>query len=209
MPDPNASLRAIRRQLLPGAIGLIEVPNFDMMVRNGLFSEFIADHLFYFSRDTLASTLHWNGFEVIGIEELRSDYVISAVVRNREPLNLSEFSRLEEQLLEQIRNFIGRFLDRRVAIWGAGHQALAILALSGVASSIRYVVDSAPFKQGKFTPTTHLLVVPPEMLKSDPVDAVIVMAGGYSEEVAKIVVRDYGDRIKIAVLRETGLDVFG
>jgi len=209
MPDPCASLRAIRDQLAPGGIGLVEVPNFDMMARECLFSEFISDHLLYFSRETLVSTLRWSGFDVIGVEELRDDYVLSVVVRKREPLDLSEFARRQDTVSRQLRDFVAAFLPGRVAVWGAGHQALAVLALSGIAPSIRYVVDSAPFKQGKFTPATHLPVVPPEVLKSDPVDAVIVMAASYSDEVAGIIAREHGDRVKAAILRENGLEIPG
>jgi SAM-dependent methyltransferase len=209
MPDPCASLRVIRDQLAPGGIGLVEVPNFDMMVRECLFSEFISDHLMYFSRDTLISTLRWNGFDVIGTEELRDDYVLSVVVRKRAPLDLSEFARRQDAISRQLREFIAAFPPGRVAVWGAGHQALAVLALSGIASTIRCVVDSAPFKQGKFTPATHLPVVPPAALKSDPVDAVIVMAASYSDEVAGIIAREHGDRVKVAILRENGLEIPG
>lgn len=209
MPDPCASLRAIRDQLVPGGIGLVEVPNFDMMVRECLFSEFISDHLLYFSCETLVSTLRWNGFDVIGMEELRDDYVLSVVVRKREPLDLSEFARRQDAISRQLRDFVAMFPPGRVAVWGAGHQSLAVLALSEIASSIRYVVDSAPFKQGKFTPATHLPVVPPEALKSDPVDAVIVMAASYSDEVAGIIAREHGGRVEVAILRENGLEIPG
>lgn len=209
MPDPGASLRAIRDQLVPGGIGLVEVPNFDMMVRQRVFSEFISDHLLYFSRETLLSTLRWNGFEVIGTEELRDDYVLSVTVRKREPLDLSEFSRCQEKLARELAGFLAGFPGGRVAVWGAGHQALAVLALSGIAPSICYVVDSAPFKQGKFTPATHRPVVAPSALLSDPVDAVIVMAASYSDEVAEIIAREHGERIVVAILRENRLEIPG
>lgn len=207
MPDPNGALLALRNLLTSGAVGLIEVPNFDMMVKNRLFSEFIADHLFYFSKETLTSTLQLNGFEVIESEEIRDDYVISITVRRRDRLDLSDFIHSQDQIALQLRNFIARFPLGRVAIWGAGHQALAILSLSGISRSIRYVVDSAPFKQGKFTPATGLPVVPPDTLKLDPVDAVIVIAGGYTDEVAGIIARDYGSKISVAILRANGLEI--
>ena len=204
MPDPNVSLRAISRQLAPMAVGLIEVPNFDMMVRNRLFSEFIADHLMYFSQETLEITLRLNGFEVLGTEELRDDYVISMTVRKREPIDLSEFLHCQEEIFRQLRDFIARFPSGRIAVWGAGHQALAILSLAGIADTICYVVDSAPFKQGKFTPVTHIPIMAPAELEKEPVDAVIVMAGGYSREVADILLRNHGKSLSISVLSEEG-----
>jgi hypothetical protein len=44
-------------------------------------------------------------------------------------------------------------------------------------------------------------------LQADPVDAVIVVCGSYSDEVAGILRRDFDPRLAVAILRETGLDV--
>ena len=74
-----------------GGIGIVEVPNFDMMLKNNLFTEFINDHLFYFTKDTLASTLERNGFEVLKCENVWHDYIISATVKKRKTLDLSFF----------------------------------------------------------------------------------------------------------------------
>jgi hypothetical protein len=78
--------------------------------------------------------------------------------------------------------------------------------MTGIAGNIRYVVDSAPFKQGKFTPATHLPIVAPERLRSDPVEAIIIIAGAYSDEVAGLVRREFDRKIKVAIFREHGLD---
>ena len=94
-----------------------------------------------------------------------------------------------------------------MAIWGAGHQALAVISLISLSDKIRYVVDSAPFKQGKYTPATHLPIVSPDRLHSDPVDAVIVMAASYSDEVARIIRQKFDRNINIAILRDFGLEI--
>ena len=207
MPDPNSALKTIHDNLTDGAVGLVEVPNFDMLLRNKLFSEFISDHLFYFSRETLQTTLNVNGFEVLECGELRDDYVISAVVKKRGRLDISSFYDYQTQIAAGINAYIDRFGEKKVAIWGAGHQALAIAALTKIAGRIRYVIDSAPFKQGKYTPGTHLPVVAPDTLRTDPVEAVIVMAASYSDEVAGILRRQYSREIKIAILRDFGLEI--
>ena len=63
---------------------MVEVPNFDMMIKHNLFSEFIGDHLFYFTRETLENTLKMNGFEIIDSAIVWHDYVISAHVKKIE-----------------------------------------------------------------------------------------------------------------------------
>jgi len=206
MPDPNAALRNLRANLKEGAYGLVEVPNFDMVIRQRLFSEFTADHLLYFTEATLRSSLEWNGFEVLEVSQKRDSYVLSALVKTRTPHDLQAFKDHQQQILTQIDAYVGGFPDKKVAIWGAGHQALAILALMGTLDRIAYVVDSAPFKQGLFTPATHLPIFPPETLVSSPVDAVIVMAASYSDEVAGILRSRFNPDLAIAILRDFGLE---
>jgi len=70
------------------------------------------------------------------------------------------------------------------------------------------VIDSALFKQGKFTPATHIPIVDPENLRSNPVSAVIVIAGSYSDEVSKILRDKYDRNISIAIVRDFGLEIF-
>jgi 2-polyprenyl-3-methyl-5-hydroxy-6-metoxy-1,4-benzoquinol methylase len=226
LPDPNSTLRAIYSNLADEAIGLVEVPNFDMILRNKLFSEFICDHLFYFTNETLKTTLKLNGFEIIDCNEVWYNYIISAVVRKMETIpprpslpkegwgdfrakkiDISHFYEHREQIKNEIEEYIRCFKNKKVAIWGAGHQALAIISLTNLADKIRYVVDSAVFKQGKYTPATHIPIVSPDAIDQDPVDAVIVMAASYSDEVAKIIRQKFDKKINISILRDLGLEI--
>ncbi|MEI7671505.1 MAG: methyltransferase domain-containing protein, partial [Deltaproteobacteria bacterium] len=197
IPEPNVALKTIYDNLADNAVGLVEVPNFGMMLRNKLFSEFIGDHLLYFTRETLQITLQLNGFDVMEHAEMRDEYVISVVVKKRNRLEISHFHDVQVKIKTDIDAYLNQFAAKRVAVWGAGHQALAIIALTGIADRIRYVVDSAPFKQGKYTPATQLPIVAPEALHSDPVDAVIVMAASYSDEVAGIIRQRFDQNMSV------------
>ena len=204
LPDPNATLAGIHANLGGDAVGIVEVPNFDMMLEERQFAEFMSDHLCYYTTATLTTTLSMNGFEVLACTEEWFRYILSAVVRKRSRLDLSDFQERQARLRTQIHAYIARF--PRVAVWGAGHQSLALLSLFGLTGSIRYVVDSAPFKQGKYAPASHIPIVAPSALRSDPVDAVIVIAAGYSDEVARIVRADYDPSLAVAIWRESGLE---
>lgn len=206
-PSPIQTLRAISNNLLAGGIGLVEVPNFDMILRESLYSEFISDHLSYFTGETLRFALQQAGFEVLECHSIWHDYILSATVRKRQPNDLSALIHQQQKITQQITSFIAQFPVRSVAVWGAGHQALATLALADLGSSIRYVIDSAPFKQGRFTPATHLPIVPPSQLSDDPAQAIIVMAAGYSDEVAGIIRQQYQLGIPLAILRADGLEI--
>jgi SAM-dependent methyltransferase len=235
LPEPNAVLQGIHNNLTDDGIGLIEVPNFDMIMQKKLFSEFIGDHLFYFTRETLSSTLWLNGFEIVDCTVEWYDYIISVVVRpirnyqrkpgkvewakdteftnisngvkKRKKTDLSDFQSYQTKLKKDIEKYLSLFKNKKVAIWGASHQALAIISLLNLSGRIVYVIDSAVFKQGKFTPATHIPIVAPEKLNSEPVDAIIVMAAGYSDEVAKIIRQKFDKNIKISILRDFGLEI--
>jgi len=78
--------------------------------------------------------------------------------------------------------------------------------LMTLGGKIRYVVDSAEFKQNKYTPATHIPIVAPTALESDPVDAIIVMAASYSDEVVNIIREKHGSEMDLAILRKSGLE---
>lgn len=206
LPDPNSALRGMYNNLTDEGVGIVEVPNLDMILRNKLFSEFMRDHLLYFTRESLSLALSLNGFEVIDCRQVWHEYIISAVVSKRKKSDVSGFYKHQMQIKQEIESYIRKFKDKKVAIWGAGHQALALISLMGLSGKIEYVVDSAEFKQGKYTPATHIPIVSPEMLKRAPVEAVMIMAASYSEEVARLIKKKFNKKIQVSILRDYGLE---
>jgi 2-polyprenyl-3-methyl-5-hydroxy-6-metoxy-1,4-benzoquinol methylase len=204
IPDLNSTLEALHNNLTEDGLGIIEVPNFDMIIRENLFSEFINDHLFYFTEDTLRSVLSRNGFEVVEATQVWHDYIISVVVKKKKRLDLSTFKSHQQKITKELQEYISKFEEGSVAIYGAGHQALAMVSLAQLGDSIKYVLDDAPFKQGKYTPATHIPIVSEECLQNDPPKAIIIMAASYSDEVArKLQKLDLG--ISLTILRDKGL----
>jgi len=205
LPNPNDVLRGIHYNLSELAVGIIEVPNFDMILKEKLFSEFISDHLFYFTKTTLMHLLEKNGFHVLECTEAWDSYILSATVKKRSPLPLSSFQEEQEKITQKLHGFTKPF--KKIAVWGAGHQAFTMISLSNITKKINYIVDSAPFKQNKFTPATHIPIHAPEKLLTDKVDAIIVMAAGYSNEVVKIILEKYDTGMSIAMLHHNDLKV--
>jgi 2-polyprenyl-3-methyl-5-hydroxy-6-metoxy-1,4-benzoquinol methylase len=206
-PDPKAVLRSVRQRLRPGAVGLVEVPNFEMMLQQRLLTEFIPDHVAYFTETTLQRCLEGAGFDVDRIRPIWHGYILSAEIRLRTPASLTGFEDQLKSLSHQLQSFAQQHGEGRLAVWGAGHQSLTTLALADIHRKVRYVVDSAPFKQGRYTPATHLPIRAPEALRHDPVDAVIVMAAGYADEVLRTIRQEFDPALAVAVVRESGLEI--
>jgi len=206
-PDISSSLHSLQNSLIDGAVGLVEVPNFDFILKNGMYSEFTTDHIFYFTEKTLRTVLETHGFDVIEINSIWHDYILSAQVKKRPAINKSGFSTKQNKIVKELRNFVNKFKKNEVIIWGAGHQALAVTSIANLDLKVNHVVDSAKFKQDKYTPGTHLLIKDPQSIHQDLPKAIIIMAAAYSDEVAKILSSQYPEVKNIAILREDGLEV--
>ena len=208
IPNPDQLLKGIFHNLTVDSVGLVEVPNVNMILDKMLFSEFISDHLMYFTKETLTALLETNGFEVIECQVIWYDYIISATVRRKTEANTQRFLLHQKKITDEINHYIEeqKQSGKRVAVWGAGHQALAVLSLANLTKKVEVVIDSAEFKQNKLTPATHIPTVSPDILKNGEIGAVLIMAAGYSDEIAYTLQNQYTD-IAIAILRDYGIEV--
>lgn len=183
-PHPRDFLNSIRKTLKIGAVGLVEVPNYEMIERDSLIYEFMTDHITYFSKESLSLLLQLSGFEVIGATTHFNDYVLSLTVGYKKSNNLGSFIGRLENDQNSAKEFLENRKRSRLVLWGAGHQAFAATLLLGLDEHLSYVVDSSPDKQGKFVPGTSLQILSPEVLFNDvETDCVIVAAGGYNQEI--------------------------
>jgi len=195
IPEPGVFLQGIANNLSSQAYGLIEVPNSNSIIEGHMISEFMLDHLSYYTESTLRNLLELNGFEVIRCELTWHDSIISAVVRKRKEFPTEEFKRDHDRQLNVIYEFIEEMekKNKRIAIWGAGHQALALMALGNLQSRVECVIDSAEFKQHRFTPATHIPIYGPEAITRLKISAIMIMTGSYADEVSNIIKENYKD----------------
>lgn len=232
-PRPADFLCAIHGLLEEGGVGLIEVPAFDQAVERVRYYDFVRDHLSYFTSDSLTHIFQATGFEVLRLERVWHGDDLCALVRKRARADFSHWIAANPVVTEfralvsgvdntssqapscspiSERSSLGdgalRPSDRftRIAMWGASHQALTLIAMARP-ERVRYIVDSSPAKQGRFEPCLGLPIVPPERLHEEPVDLVIVTAAGYSDEVVRQLRDSVQFRGAVAVLRDSRFDL--
>lgn len=184
-PAPRAFLRGVRENLTDHGAGLIEVPNYAQQRRLRRVFDYIADHLAYYEAETLRTALELSGFVVERLEETRGGENLEAWVRRRSSANLPSEAEAIAQTRDQLNGWLAeqRTAGKRVAIWGASHQALTLLGEIG-ANDLVGIFDSAPFKQGRYTPVTRLPVLKPTREALQATDAVLIVAAGYEKEIA-------------------------
>lgn len=227
-PHPDVMLTAIYNNLAEDGMGLVTVPALEYIVERGNYYELIRDHIAYYSFDALRSLLENNGFEVLEEEMINRD-TISMIVRKMSAKAIGEKHRQEkteslgrnsnENIVaslvkghEIVRNDLDRLLDelsaenKSIALWGASHQGFTLASTTPLYERVSYIIDSAPFKQGRFAPASHLPIVAPDHFLEDPVDVILIVAPGYSDEIAGVIRSRFGKDVRILTLRSEQIE---
>ena len=207
-PDPSTMLQAIYRNLEDDAMGLITVPSFEYIMDHNSYYELIRDHLAYYTFETLTPLLERNGFQVEECEVINRD-TLSVIVRKRPQMDTENLLECYVNLNREMETYM-KYLDawdKKVAIWGASHQGFTLAATTKLGEKARYIIDSAPFKQGKFAPASHLPIVGPDHFHEHPVDAIIITAPGYTDEIAASIRQKFGTAVEIRAMRSNHLEM--
>ena len=213
-PDPCDMLRNIWHNLKPQALGLITVPSFEYILRYNGYYELLRDHIANYTEFTLQKLLQDCGFELLSMDLVNRD-TIEAIVRKADPDELSELhysgrlidvSALRDSY-DRLSASVNAHIDhlsesrRTMAIWGASHQGFTLAATTKLGGRVEYIIDSAPFKQGRFSPASHIPIVAPDYAVAHPVDEILIVAPGYTDEIAGIIRERFDENIRILVLR--------
>ena len=170
-PRPGIMLRCIANNLKEGGMGLITVPSLEYILQYDGYYELIRDHIAYYTFGTLRALLEENGFEVLEEEMVNRD-TLSVIVRkcpqdaatrpsvsqSAAPVDVSGLMASRHSIDREVNSLVDRLHERgkKLAIWGASHQGFTLAATTRLGDKVSYIIDSAPFKQGRFAPTSHL-----------------------------------------------------
>lgn len=219
-PDPRDMLRNIWKNLKPQALGLLTVPSFEYILQYNGYYELLRDHIANYTEFTLQKLLQDCGFELLEMQMVNRD-TIEALVRKAVPEELSTL-RCSGQLLDvsslhesfnRLNASVNAHLDtlassgQTMAIWGASHQGFTLAATTRLGGRVEYIIDSAAFKQGRFAPASHIPIVAPAYFETHPVDEILIVAPGYTEEIAGIIRRRFGP-VRILVLRTDRMEEY-
>lgn len=218
-PDPGDMLDTIWSNLAMGGMGLLTVPSFEYILQNDGYYELLRDHIANYTIFTLMKLLQDHGFEVLDSEIINRD-TIEVLVRKTDPDTLTslgycgqitDVSALKKNY-QQMKMSLQGHLDSlkqkglSLAVWGAGHQGFTLASTTELGGKVRYIIDSADFKQGKYAPGSHLPIVSPEHFFKEPVDEILIAAPGYTDEIAEIIRSRFGNHTEIYVLRSEKIE---
>lgn len=200
-PHPVGMLKGIYNNLKADGIGLITVPSFEYILENNSYYELIRDHLAYYTFDSLNYLCNMCGFEVLESDMINRD-TLSVVVRKKRRYNIDDLNLCYEKLKTEFFGFCEKMKaqQKNIYIWGASHQGFTLCSSLQCSDYIEGIIDSAPFKQGKYAPASHIQIISPEDAKNRQIDCIIITAPGYTKEIAGIIRKEFNADIKILTI---------
>ena len=225
-PRPDIMLKAIWNNLAEDGMGLVTVPSLEYILEKGSYYELIRDHIAYYTFDTLRALLNHCGFEVLEEEMINRDTLSMIVRKTAMPETdadagaegvgamtadasiIAPLTEGYEIVTAEVRALTDRLAreGKRLAMWGASHQGFTLASTSELGKHLAYIIDSAPFKQGRFAPASHVPIMAPDHYFEEPVDAVLIVAPGYTDEIAGIIKTRFGEKVEIMTLRTNRIE---
>lgn len=202
VPQPVEFLKNIRNQLKPGGVLLVEIPNFEKALQEARFYDMFPDHISYFTKSTLTATVLNAGYHQPLIHYGMDDEFIFATAIAL-PFQSDHLKGAVPAIHNDLKTLGENY--KSIVVWGAGGKGIAALASAPTLHGIKYVVDSDPFKQGKFLPGSGLLVNSPDVLfKDQTVDLLLITNLAYTDEILAIL-KEKGFSKKAMVLSKNGI----
>lgn len=182
MTDLYGALNYAMELLEPGGVGLINVPNGRQIIEENLYHQVIAEHVNYFTPESLLQMSIQAGFEIIELRAIPETIELDLYIRKPSLRNVSMDQTRNHQRQALHTHLIG---CQHIGIWGAGYKALIYSSLLSEDLPIAHLFDSDPEKLGKYIGN---LPVPVEPICLDTLlecDAIVIFASSYNNEIIK------------------------
>src|SRR2546422_6049719 len=207
--DLNGFIDSVDKLLAPKGLFAFEVPWVVEVLRHYNFDIVYHEHLSYFGFKPLSEVLEKHGLELIDLEYFPAIHGGSfrgiAAHINTYPKKLKTIDRVfrdEEKganfrALEQFSYRVREFKEKlnqllqglkrdgkRIVGYGAPAKATILLNYCSIDRSILdFVIDTTPFKQGKFIPGVRIPIVHPDEFRNAAHDYALLLAWNFKNEI--------------------------
>jgi hypothetical protein len=229
VPDLNNFVKGMKILLNPRGIITMEFPHLLRLVEENQFDTIYHEHFSYFSFVTVEKIFGKYGLTLFDVEELsthggslriyacHTEDTSKTVTKRLAELRSTEvadgFKSLERyfsfnhRVKETKRKLLGFLIQAKkegksIAGYGAPGKGNTLLNYCGIRTDfLDYTVDRNPYKQGKFTPGTHIPIYSPDKIKETRPDYLLILPWNFKEEIMKQMsyIRDWGGRFIVPI----------
>lgn len=202
----------VKTLLSKNGIFVMEYPYLvDLLDRNE-FDTIYHEHLSYFAVQPLIKLFKKHGMIIFDIKKTPvhggsimvfaakkgSGYKIKRSVKEFVKLEMlkkldrkeayEEFARRVKIIKRDILDYLRRIKSQSKVVvgYGAAAKGNVFLNYCGITTKLLdYIVDSIPYKQGRYTPGTHIPIFPEQKLQKEIPDYTLILAWNFADEILK------------------------
>ncbi|HTZ87486.1 MAG TPA: class I SAM-dependent methyltransferase [Solirubrobacteraceae bacterium] len=224
VPDLNDFVAGMKALLKPGGVITMEFPHLMRLIEENQWDTIYHEHFSYFSFLTVSAVFAAHGLRLFDVQELpthggslriygahaedpekpETDAARELAQRERDagyerPQTYLGYGRRVEQDKRAILSFLIGLKEQglRIAAYGAPAKGNTLLNYCGLRRDfIEYTCDLNPHKQGHFLPGSHIPICPPEQLREDRPDVVLILPWNLKDEIVQQLdfIREWGGR---------------
>jgi SAM-dependent methyltransferase len=209
IPALQDFVEGIKTVLAPGGVFVIEAHYLLDLLEQGAFDTIYHEHVSYWALGPMVYLFNCAGMEVIDVERIPLHHgqirvfvqrkgegvvkpSIDKMLRMERSVRLDKFGTYLEfaQKTLKIKSDLHTYLKalraegKHLAGYGAPAKGNTLLSFLEIGpETLIYIADRSALKQGRFTPGSHIPVVPPERLLEDQPEYCLLLAWNFVEEI--------------------------
>ena len=210
--DLNDLMKGISELLHKEGLFVMEFPYLVDLFQKNEFDTVYHEHLSYFSLYPLLTLFKKHDFFIVNVKRVPvhggslrvyvakknshhrqskrvKEFILQEKLRKFDRKSTyEEFSRRVKVIKRDLVSYLKRLKKERKTIVGYGASAKGNVLLNYCkigTETIDYIVDSIPFKQGKYTPGTHIPIFPEGKLEKEMPDYTLLFAWNFTDEILR------------------------
>jgi SAM-dependent methyltransferase len=229
VPDLNDFVAGMKRLLKPSGVITMEFPHLQRLMEQNQFDTIYHEHFSYFSFFTVEQVFAAHGLTLFDVDELSTHggsiriYARHAgdqskpvseraqQLRARELAlgfdSLRTYQNFAEQVKSTKRKILSLLIDlknqgKSIVGYGAPGKGNTLLNYCGIRTDLlSFTVDRNPYKQGKYTPGTHIPILSPDRIRDTRPDYVFILPWNLKDEICAQMnfVREWGGRFIVPI----------
>jgi SAM-dependent methyltransferase len=209
VPDLNDFVGGVKLLMKKGGIATFEFPHLQNLIEQNQFDTIYHEHFCYFSAIAIDAIARRHGLVFFDVEELPThggslrvylahegaedvSPAVKALIAREEQLGyktVALYSEYEEKVKATKRKLLAFLIaakdaGKRVVGYGAPGKGNTLLNYCGIGPDfLDFTVDRNPHKHGRYTPGTHIPVLPVEAIDAAQPDYVLILPWNLKKEI--------------------------
>ncbi len=209
IPDIHSVAKSVKALLKPNGVFVFEAPYIANTIRKTAFDQIYDEHAFFFGVHSVVNCFSRHGLELVDVMERnvhggsmryvlahKGAHEVTSKVKQllvlEDHLGLlkietyQDFAKSAEKSRDQLKQLITglREQGKKIVGYAATAKSATVINYCGLTPEhIKYISDTTPAKQGRYSPGAHIPIKPYEIFKQDKPDYAILFAWNHADEI--------------------------